>query len=484
MKHYPRIISAILAAAMIFSFVACAATDDITSDDTAVDTADETADETKPEIKDSLPNVDLDGYNFRMFILGDIHVPFVYSDEMDGSVVNDAVYSKILTVEERFNTDITLVETSAPADEVMAIKTEIMSGADTFDIVQAHDVNLANSTLEGLYVNIYEVPHLDFEKPWWPSKTLESMTIAGQSYLMLNNISLINLISTRVMYFNKTLFDNYGIDYPYQDVYDNNWTFERLLSLTGSAYSDLNGNSTVDDADMFGFVNPTWYYCWLEPFNVEPYKKDPSGALYYEFDLDKMQSLVEKFYSLLFGAGGYQVTSGDDGANKIFTEGRSLFRYEVLKAAAENFSLTDVIYGILPMPKYDENQDSYYAGSTDRPLAIPTTALPNIDTVGIIVEALNYEGYKQVFPAYYELALKSRYADQTDDAAMIDIIYENNIISFTYMYGNHQSPYSNMIGNLFNISSPSTDVASYAAKIEKAQSLYMDRLMKFYNEGT
>ena len=482
MKHLPRFTAALLAAAMLLSIFACASTDEKPADDTAVDASDVTTEETKPEIKDSLPDVDLNGYNFRMLILGAKHVPYVYSEEMDGGVVNDAVYSKILTVEERFKTDITLVETSAPDDEVMAIKTEIMSGTDSFDIVQAHDVNLANSTLEGLYVNIYEVPHLDFDKPWWPSKTLESMTIAGQSYLMLNNISLINLVQTRVMFFNKTLFENYGIDYPYQDVYDGKWTFDRLLTLSSAGYSDLNGNSEIDDADMFGFVNPTWYYCWLEPFNVEPYQKDESGSLYYSFDLDKMQLLVEKFYDLLFGQGGYQVTSGDDGANKIFTEGRSLFRYEILKAAAENFSLTDVIYGILPMPKYDENQDAYYAGSTDRPLAIPTTALPNIDTVGIVVEALNYEGYKQVFPAYYELALKSRYADQTDDAAMIDIIYENNIISFTYMYGNHGSPYSNMIGTLFNASSPSTDVASYSAKIERAQGLYLDKLMKFFNK--
>jgi len=483
MKQLTKIISAICAAAMLLSFVACATADDNVSDDTAADTIEGTAEESKPETKDSLPDVDLDGYNFRMFILGgEKNLPFVYSDEMDGSVINDAVYSKILTVEERFNTDITVIDVTGMADDVMLAKTEIMSGSDSFDIVQGHDVSMANSSLEGLFVNIYDVPHFDFDQPWWPSKTLESMTIAGQSYLMINNISLINLISTRVMYFNKTQFDNYGIEYPYQDVYNNAWTLDRLLAITSAGYSDLNGDSIVDDNDRFGFVGPKHYYCWLEPFNIEPYKKDENGALYYSFDLERNQTLVEKFYALLFGEGGRLLITGDEGANEAFTEGRSLLRYEILRSAADIFSLTDVIYGILPMPKYDENQDAYYAGSTDRPIAIPTTALPNIDTVGIVVEAINYEGYKQVFPAYYELALKSRYADQTDDAAMIDIIYENNIISFTYMFGNYVSPYNNMLETLFNSSSPSTDVASYSAKMEKIQTKETEKLIKFYNK--
>lgn len=486
MKFSVRLIAALVAALMTFSFVSCAdgsSTDKDNANTEANLQTDDTSPETDAEIKDSLPDIKLNNYNFRMLILGDTHIPFVYSDELDGSVVNDAVYSKIAAVEERFEVDITTVPNSAGADETTLIKSEVMSGTDSFDIVQGHDVNMANLSLEGIFVNLYDVPHLDFEKPWWPQATVESMTVAGQMYMMINNISLINLISTRVMYFNKTLFDNYSIEYPYQYVYDGTWTLDKLLSISNDGYVDLNGNSKVDNEDQFGFVAPRWYYCWLEPFEVEPYKKASDGSLYYSFDLDKITVIVEKFYSLLFGAGGYQTKDGDNEANKIFTEGRSLFRYETLRAAAENFSLTDVIYGILPMPKYDENQNDYFGGSTDRPIAIPTTATQNIETVGIIVEALNYEGYKKAFPAYYELALKSRYADQTDDAAMIDIIYKNDIISFTYMFGNYASPYSNLFDNLFNASNPSTDVASYAAKNEKTQTKYVEKLMKFYIEN-
>ena len=66
-----------------------------------------------PALRDSLPAADLGGAPFRMTIFGtDINRPQTYVDAQDGNIVNDAVYSKIRTVEERFNTDIVLTEMS------------------------------------------------------------------------------------------------------------------------------------------------------------------------------------------------------------------------------------------------------------------------------------------------------------------------------------------------------------------------------------
>ena len=66
-----------------------------------------------PALRDSLPEADLDGMPFRMTVFGtDLNRPQTYVDAQDGNIVNDAVYSKIRTVEERFNTDIVLTEMS------------------------------------------------------------------------------------------------------------------------------------------------------------------------------------------------------------------------------------------------------------------------------------------------------------------------------------------------------------------------------------
>lgn len=160
-----------------------------------------------------------------------------------------------------------------------------------------------------------------------------------------------------------------------------------------------------------------------------------------------------------------------------------MFVYTSFSLAITEFSYGDIVFGLLPMPKLDEQQDGYYGGATDRPIAIPITAANHLDETGLITEALNIEGYKQVFPAYYETAMKSRYADQTDDAAMMELIHDNVIISFTYLFGNYKSAYNIMFEDLFaKTSTPGTDVASWAAKNEKAQTEHVAKLQQFFDE--
>ena len=435
-------------------------------------------------ISDNLPDADLGGFQFRILVFDNpdgTQTSQVYVEQMTGSVVNDAVYNKIATVEERFNVDIVLAEGStqgqSTGDEMGVVRNSILSGDDIFDIATAHDISMGNFSLEGYFINVFDIPHLDFEKPWWPEYTIESLTVGDQMFFISNTMSYHMMNATRVMYFNKTILTDLGQDMPYGYVKDGSWTLDKMNSLTKLGYQDLNGNNEVDDADSFGFVNPKYYYCFLEPFNNEPYKKDENGALYYEFDVDFYSTLTEKFYSLLFGEGGLQVADGD-AMTKIFMDGRSMFVYEGLGNAVNKFSHSDVIYGILPMPKMSEATDIYYSGCTDRPYAVPVTINPdNLDNIGIVIEALSAEGYKQVFPAYFELALKVRYADQTEDSEMMDIVQENAILSRNYLYGNFASPYLKLFEDLFNAKTPSTDVASYAAKSENGQIARCEKIM-------
>lgn len=477
-----KILCLLLAAAASIALASCAESKDVSgSSDTNASASTEaiTEEVAETEIKDSLPDTDLEGYSFRIAAFSDNHKKTMYVEEMTGNLVDDAVYNKNRTVEDRFNVDIVLSDLCAAGesnpDQVDFIKTEIMSGNDSFDIVQGHDVNMANASLEGNFVNVYEIPHLDFDKPWWPAPTVESLTINGKMYLMSCNLSYVQLRSTRVLYFNKSILNDLSIAYPYEQVYDGSFTLDSLNDIVKACYQDINGDGQTNEGDRYGIVNPKYYYCVLEPFNVEPYVKNSDGELEYSFDLTKNQLIVEKLYNLYFGSAGAITEKAID----YFKAQNSAFVYTNLGDAVSIFSFTDIIYGILPMPKLDESQDQYYGGSTDRPIAVPIT-LQNLEAAGIVIEAMNAEGYKQVFPAYYEVALKARYADANDDANMIDIVHNNCICSFTYMFGNYSSSYNNMLETLFNAKTPSTDVASYAAKNEKTQIKRVETIMKYY----
>lgn len=480
-----RLLALLLAALLLATSCATTGeTNETTADTSVPDETTETV-ESETQIADSLPDMDLAGYTYRMSINGnDERRAQTFVEELIGETINDAVYNQRITVEERFNAKIVMAELIDTADSLTSHKNSIVAGDDAFDLLQGHDISMAQMSLEGLFYDLYTLPYLDFTKPWWPAATTESMTVAGQMYMMFNNISCHNLSATRVMFFNKDMMKSLGLEYPYDMVYEGTWTMDTMLTMVDAAYVDTNGNGEKDIDDQVGFISPNNFYAVMEPFQVEPYQRDEEGKLYYKFDLEKMMKLTEKYYALLFGKGGFMKQNVDNDIYNMFTEGKGLFMYTGFSNAITQFSYGDVVFGLLPMPKLDEEQDGYYGGATDRPLAIPITASSHLDETSLLTEALNVEGYRQVFPAYYETAMKTRYADQTDDAVMMELIHDNVIISFTYLFGNYQSAYNIMFEDLFAKSStPGTDVASWAAKKEKSQTEHVAKLQKFFDEN-
>ncbi len=65
-------------------------------------------------------------------------------------------------------------------------------------------------------------------------------------------------------------------------------------------------------------------------------------------------------------------------------------------------------FGIIPYPKYDENQSSYATRLCYyMPTVVPITIKgERLDRAGVMLEALACEYASNVVPAYYEIALK------------------------------------------------------------------------------
>ncbi|MCL2518745.1 MAG: hypothetical protein FWF15_09300 [Oscillospiraceae bacterium] len=468
---------------------ACAATD-TKIDKEILPTTETTIEPAVNYISDSLPAKDLDGYTFRILTFENALRTFncgIYVDTMNGGVVNDAVYEKIISVEERFNCNIVLADATPDQGidltlQYNTIKNLVLSGEDAFDICTAHDIRMADLSLEGFFMNVYDIPYLDFDKPWWPSYTVEAMSVGKQMYLISNMISYLSLTYTRVMYFNKNMMNDIGQELPYNDVYNGNWTLDKLYSIVKNVYNDINGDGKHDEEDLYGYANPGYYYCVPEAFNIEPYKKTADGKVYYDLDIERFSVVIDKLYNVFFNDGSYN-SSNDQTIHKMFTENRIMFIYGRCSDATNYYTHSDVKYGISPMPKLDESQAEFYGGCNDRPCAVPVTVKKeNLDKIGIIIEAMSAEGYRKVFPAYFEIALKVRYADQTEDADMFDIVRKNVILSFNYMYGGNTSPYLTIFTTLFNISNPSKDLASWAAKNESVQVARVELINNIFEE--
>lgn len=119
-----------------------------------------------------------------------------------------------------------------------------------------------------------------------------------------------------------------------------------------------------------------------------------------------------------------------------------------------------LIFGILPMPKKDTNQDQYYAycgtGETVG-FAIPYNC-SDPEFSAYMVEAISCESKNYLTPAYMEVNLKSKDAKNDEDLEMLEIIFNNikydigEVYDFgkinSVLYGMVQSGDSNIVSKL------------------------------------
>ena len=99
------------------------------------------------------------------------------------------------------------------------------------------------------------------------------------------------------------------------------------------------------------------------------------------------------------------------------------------------FRETPFEYGILPYPKFDEAQKSYRTMSSNGlvTFSVPVTSEGD-EAVGAVIEAMGYAGNKYTTPAYFETALKIKYAHDDETAQMLDLMKNSEYTSVAGMF--------------------------------------------------
>ena len=138
-------------------------------------------------------------------------------------------------------------------------------------------------------------------------------------------------------------------------------------------------------------------------------------------------------------SGNAAVYQGDDTVIRdLFGNNQSLFYAEVLMHAQTMRTNYEVNFGIIPMPKYNAEQENYYQYSTGRNTTVicfPHTATGDtLDMGTFLVEAMAIDSVNTVKPAYYDICLKGRYADDVESLSMLDIITTSVATDYAEIY--------------------------------------------------
>ncbi|MHB1368073.1 MAG: hypothetical protein ACYCWE_19815 [Eubacteriales bacterium] len=480
MRNELKFISFYLLLIFIFTFIiGCA--DKTDNNLITADTIESIA-ETAPELSDNLPESDFEGYKFRMLIRdNDVYVDDMFSETETGDLMEDAIFNRNLKIGERFNISYQVIRSSNYNYETDGI-TSILAGSDDYDIIMPHArASFAYAQEKLLLEWSTELEYVDLEQLWWAQDAKKSFSINNKLYCMVGDISFQNLAATTCILFNKQLFNDYVIEYPYNSVLAGTWTFDIFSEIVKSGYADLNGdgNSTIE-ADQFGYVTSWWggpiqvLYC----ANERIADKDEDDIPYISLYNDRTAEIYQRFFDLFkTGTCFLEKTDGGPLINDSFKAGHALF-IEAGFGSIISFRDMDIDFGVIPWPKYDESIDKYY-GKVDASCSlfiVPIVAADPTRT-SIILEALAFEGYMSVIPTYYDVALTAKYTRDDESAEMLDIIKSSKIYDLGY--------YCNAVGDLsstgYNLSKmPSPDFASFYAKNEKPAKKALEKLVKAY----
>jgi hypothetical protein len=481
-----RTVSLLLVLCILFMTAACASSvGDDEESTAAAETTEAVTEDPRMAISDDLPDTDLGGYAFRICHGTEDNMKYVYVAEDDGEVVNTASYKAQLAVCDRFNCTIEPIVTGLGDVEHMAfIKKSVAAGDDFADIVFGHDVLTPVASLEGIFYNLYDVPNINFEKPWWAQNAVADFTVLGQCYIGISSISYMSIARSRVIVVNEDLAEDYGVTIPYADVLDGTWTLDKLIALTRDFYTDANGDQTSDSGDIYGYVTEGGMYGYLENFAMYTAGRDENGEIVNGVDanMDKMTSIVNKVYDwLVNGSGTYICGDANAYGTEEFKANQLLMGHFELNTVISDFRFTDIHYGLLVMPKWDEAQQNYVTSCVEHPLVIPVTVpSERLSTVGLLTEAMSAMGYKLTVPAFYETALQVKYLDN-ESVKVMDIIYNSRSMSLSFVYVPDQAVNLSLYFMMGN-SSPTSDFASYYAKHEKSFNQSLDKVNKFFVE--
>ena len=486
-----RIHAMLLAALAMGSAIltSCASTSDSdasavaqTAETTAAVTAVETTEEdVRRAVSDNVPEFDFGGAAFRT-ITQDSTANDIWVEGETGDILDDAIYARNRMVEERFN--ITIPEVLAvPFGEISSyVKKTVSAGEDAYELVIGQMEQTGKDALGGYFMNWYDLPHVNFSQPWYPSTLVEQATVNDKMYIIASDLSLSYIIYTYCVYYDKVAAANWDLPDLYQLVDEGKWTMEKMFQFGKQVYLDTDGSNDRSEGDYYGMFaaldgcTVSAYFYGAE----QPYASIKNDEIVMDVNCDKTVSILDVMRENLFNTDGiWSVTSGitSQGAANAFITGNYLFAPSIIKYSLYQLRDTENEWGILPFPKWDEAQDRYYsaidAGASV--LTVPTTA-QNTEMIGAVVEVLSAESWKTVMPTFYDTVMDSKIANDEGTVRMLDTIFDSRVIDFAYLYDGWDGWVFKMQALLVG----NNDFASFYAKQEKSVAKHYDKILALF----
>ncbi|MBQ7338543.1 MAG: hypothetical protein IJW40_08855 [Clostridia bacterium] len=449
-----RLLAAILALVMmlgVMSLLSCADDQQEGNGDTPADegtTPDEggETDEGAPEerLPLNLPEVNYNGAQIHVMEwsaggqvdTGKGWIPWeeIDVDDYDGDLLTGAIYDRNSLIEETYGVVITKEYVSVDQGYDTKIRNNHNSGDDAYQVMTLRSLGITTFILENLMTNMYDLEHVDTGKIWWNQDSVSSYTLGSTLYFAAPELLLRDKGATAAMYYNSKVAADHEITDLYDLVKNGDWTWETFIDYCERVSTSLDGDDLMNSInDQWGIVgSDSDVFRLFSGTGIKFAHIDEDGYLAYDFgDEDsilKMQEVFEEIiYSDFFCHNGLVAFEGA-ATTAPFRSDNALFTIAGVREVNTMRAMT-TDYGILPVPKYDSYQDDYSSlvwVHDDSVLGIPS-AVEDEEMVGLIVEAMSYYSWYDVYPKFYDTVIMGRSTRDEQSKEMLEIVFRTRL---------------------------------------------------------
>ncbi|MBQ8576889.1 MAG: hypothetical protein IJ449_02825 [Clostridia bacterium] len=434
-----------------------------------------------------LPEKDWEGKTFM--VLGrdnDSYDQFdnfeIFSEGETGETVNDAVFRRNTAIEEKYNVVIEQTLKDFPHEELAK---SINAGDHMYDLAFTELYYIGSCIQNGFFYNLNDVEYIDFSKPWWNADVNAEISFGGKLYATTSDFSLRDKNRAYILVYNMDLADSYDISDPVQTVRDGKWTVELTTQYAKLFAQDLDGDGQLGgEKDMFGLTMDSYnsFTTFIIGCDNLFITKDKDDNPVLSVSTEHTASSVDRVLGLtgdtsfsLFCNDFEGKTAGDMWAvaSTAFIEERALFLTSFPHSLQTLSSRAEFDYGILPFPKFDEAQDTYYtlADHLSMLFGIPVTS-PDASFSGFMLEALSAASTDTTLSAYYEIACKTKYSYNEASGEMLDLIFDGIRYDLSEIYGIDD------INHIFTVTLPKKKENILASEYTKAEKKAAEALKK------
>ena len=376
--------------------------------------------------------------------------------EAPQSNVDWQIYERNVRVQDALNVKLNYILQDEGADNEAFYTTVLntaMSGLGGIDVVSGYAAYATNQNVLPYYVNWFDsekLPYLNLDRKYWNQNYQRDAAAFGKLYVNVGDMNLSLYDRCMVVYFNKAKAESYVKDSAgkaidlYELVQRGEWYYETFYGIIKDIYEDTGAiQDQRDNEDFYGVTGikgseASDAFLYSLGGMLTATASDGSHALVTNTKLEILGDIYTAMTDFWYSDGA--IMPGDSGTNyDIFTEGHALFTVDVVwhydAGLTKLHNMSDG-YGIIPMPKFDEDQESYITGVQDAYNVLSIMECgegQDFAMISAVLEKMALESYYGVRPYYVENILKLRNMDE-ESSACFNYVIDGMCFDFCDVY--------------------------------------------------